>query len=127
MNKQTKTLLMVGGGAVVAYLIYKAMTKPTTSTTETTNGTTAPFVNAMGRGSMSRGMIRPTAPCKRSPEVGDDSILADGTKIYECCGSSEIDGTGTKIYGTAKGITPCKKKGKKEDIFVTNKSVRIFK
>ena len=96
MNKQTKTLLMVGGGAVVAYLIYKAMTKPTTSTTETTNGTTAPFVNAIGvtyRGA------KPKAKCKRSPENYQVLTAQDGSKVYECCGVG--------MYGTAPGQTPC--------------------
>jgi hypothetical protein len=90
MDKKTKTLLMVGGGVVVAYLVYKAMTKPKDETE------TASFANAIGR--TYRG-AKPKTRCKRSPESYQVLTAPDGTKVYECCGAG--------MYGLAPGQTPC--------------------
>jgi hypothetical protein len=55
MNKKTKTLLMVGGGLVVAYLIYKASKKKVS------------FANAVGRSRLSSDTQTPYEGQQLSP------------------------------------------------------------
>jgi len=125
MNKQTKTLLMVGGGVVVAYLIYKSMTKKNDSTESTPpadGGGTAPFANAVGGATLP---YKPRTKCKKSPVNPQVLTAPDGSKAYECCG----DG----IYGTVAGPSPCKEKEtltvltEKGRIFQPNSTTKIFK
>jgi hypothetical protein len=78
MKKQTKTLLMVGGGLVVAYLIYKSATK--TKTTETTS-----FANATGE-----------CDCMNTK-------MKNGSKYYCCKGNKQ----GEYVTSATNSVTNC--------------------
>ena len=118
MNKQTKTILMVGGGAVVAYLIYKAMTKPTTST----ESNTASFINASGRL-----MGRPEAKCAKSPLNYETIQSPTWGTLYECCGFGKYAlQAGPVVECKNAGTSGPKPKGASTTITPASSERRVF-